>query len=189
MRLLLIRHGPSAHPAPRGLLPREAVFSWRTQYDAAGIARGATPPPQVAQMLAGADRVVASDLPRAVESAARLAPDRDIAQHDCLRELHLRVPHAPTRLPFMGWGLAIHTAWMLDIARKRPRPDDEQHQVQRAVTLCESLADTHENGVVAVVTHGVMRHTLAKALVTSGWARGPRHRGFSPWSVWEVARA
>lgn len=38
-RILLIRHGPSAHPTMPGLLDSAAVEQWRAAYDAAGPAR------------------------------------------------------------------------------------------------------------------------------------------------------
>lgn len=60
-----------------------------------------------AQLLAearGADAVVASDLPRAVASAERLAFGRDLVTSPLLREIRLEPPRwVPLPLPIRVW--------------------------------------------------------------------------------------
>lgn len=187
MRLLLIRHGPSAFPAPRGWVTRSAIESWREQYDAAGILADAQPPSEVVARVQRAVTVLASDMPRAIESAQRLAPDRAFDTHACLRELALRIPDASVRLPFMGWGTFIHASWMFDIARKREGLPAERARVHDAVQLCDTLAQSHAHDAeVAAVSHGVMRRSLAEALIARGWSKGPRRDGYAYWSTWEL---
>jgi hypothetical protein len=60
-RILLIRHGPSAHSLARGLLDRAGVAKWRAMYDAAGTADDASPPAGLFAKLSPATRIVASD--------------------------------------------------------------------------------------------------------------------------------
>jgi len=68
---------------------------------------------------------VASDVPRAVASAALLAPSRTVVTSPLLRELALPAPNlGPLRLPLMGWALAIGCSALLrrnitDEERKR----------------------------------------------------------------------
>src|SRR6185503_16573508 len=111
-RIILVRHGRSAHVHREGWVNVAGVERWRTQYDAAGIVEDDAPPPSLVADAERADLVVCSDLPRAIASAARLAPNRPIANSPLLRESPLPVPRlAPLRLPLLGWGALINLRW------------------------------------------------------------------------------
>lgn len=97
MRILLIRHGPSAHSLPAWLpLNHSALERWRSDYDAAGILEDAS------------------------------------------------------------------ASWCEQACRARAT-----------------------SSVVAVVTHGVFRRELARALKARGWKISGR-RSYAPWSIWEL---
>jgi broad specificity phosphatase PhoE len=78
-KILLIRHGRSAHVSNGAWLSREGVLQWRDAYDSAGIAPEESPPAAVLSAVARCDIIVNSDLPRALESAQRLATGRTAA--------------------------------------------------------------------------------------------------------------
>ena len=69
-RIILVRHGPSAHVHTAGAIDRTGMQAWREAYDSAGIQVVSQPTEALIQMAADAAHVVASDLPRAVASAA-----------------------------------------------------------------------------------------------------------------------
>src|SRR6187549_676652 len=77
-RIVLVRHGPSAHVAEARLLDRAALQQWRSAYDDAGIRPSELPPHALIAQAAAANHVIASDMRRAMESASRLAPGRSI---------------------------------------------------------------------------------------------------------------
>lgn len=193
MRILLIRHGRSAHTSPRGLLDRADVERWRSAYDAAGIAHDDHPPASVQAEVARADLLAASDYARALESAARIAPGRDVQLSPLFREIPLATPHwAPSRAPFGAWGAFIHLEWTLETLRGRSVPTNDLPRVQEAVRWCRDVSSrpspevSSATGTVAIVTHGVFRRELSRALCRDGWRFAAGRRSYAHWSVWRL---
>jgi broad specificity phosphatase PhoE len=190
MRILLIRHGPSAHssslwrPATRADLEQ-----WRADYDLAGIAADSTAPASLRAHVLHADVVVASNLPRAVASASHLWPRRPIVISPLFREMPLRIPSlGRVRAPLPLWELLIHLQWGIDTLRGRDIPAEARARSAAAADWCvQACRDHGPTSIVAVVTHGVFRRALAHALVARGWRIGGRRRSYAPWSVWELA--
>ena len=188
MRILLIRHGPSAHSLPAWLpLNRAALERWRNDYDAAGIVEDASAPASVHAHAARAHIMAASDLPRAVESASHLWPGRPVVISPLFREAPIRIPSlGPVRVPLPLWALIIHAQWAIDILRGQDMTAESRARVTEAATWCEQACRARStSAVVAVVTHGVFRRELARALNARGWKSGGR-RSYAPWSVWEL---
>jgi broad specificity phosphatase PhoE len=188
-RLLLIRHGPSAHPVPPGWLDLAAVERYLADYDAAGILDD-VPPPAVVQEVAAARLVVASDLPRAIASAERLTGRAPGAVSPLLRETRLRVPRwAPRRAPLGVWAAALHLSWLIDRTRGVDAAPDARERARRAAAWCgercrERCPPSEPDGTVAVVTHGIFRRLLAQELVAAGWRAAPGRQSYANWSVW-----
>lgn len=187
-RMLLIRHGPSAHTTMPGLLDLAGVERWRSEYDAAGIASDAPPPAELLAK-ARAARVVASDLPRAVASAACLSQGQSVETTPLLREVPLTIPALTgVRAPLAVWSILITLRWGLDIVRGQDCPAGIEERVRAAAEWCEEQrCAAGANATLAVVTHGVMRRLLAGRLCRDGWAIHGR-RGYAPWSVWELTK-
>jgi broad specificity phosphatase PhoE len=184
-RIILVRHGRSAH-VHAGAIDRTGVETWRTAYDSAGIHEVSHPPPALVQLAADAEHVVASDLRRAVKSAERLAPGREIRTSALLREMPLAIPAWPTRLPLGAWGLLITLGWGYRIARGADAGEAER---ARAAAAAEWLTGVTADGSTALaVTHGAFRRMLAKQLLASGWTSAGRVGGYRPWSSWSFVR-
>ena len=182
-RIVLVRHGPSAHVDEGGPVDRAGMLEWRDSYDAAGIRADARPPIALCDLVAKATHLISSDLLRAVESAERLAPRRKIQMSELLREAPLAIPSWPTRLPLLGWGVLIHLAWQYRIVRGTDPPEVDR---ARAAAAAEWLADLVSDGSTAVVvTHGVFRRLLAKDFVSRGW-KATRQGGYRHWSAWTL---
>jgi broad specificity phosphatase PhoE len=116
MRVLLIRHGRSAHAPPGGLLDRAGVERWRAAYDEAGTASEDRPPAGLAREVARASVIATSDLPRAAASAAHLARGRAVTTSPLFREVPLPIPDwLPFRAPFTVWEALIHLRWGVDL--------------------------------------------------------------------------
>ena len=182
MRVILVRHGPSAQLHRSGSMDRSAVLEWRDAYDAAGIRAISQPPPALIQTAADATHIVASDMPRAIASAQRLAPHREIRVSPLFRETHLPVPRWPTRLPLSVWEILIHAAWNYRILRGiDATPADRAQAAQAAEWLSSIIAD---GSTALLVTHGVFRRLLAQQLLSLGWRSSARRGGYDHWSSW-----
>ena len=190
VRILLIRHGPSAASSPATRLDREGVVRWRAEYDAASIAPDGRPPLSLIERVAETGVAASSDLPRAAASAARLWPERSVLLSPLFREIPLRIPPLTrVRMPLAVWELGIHLQWGLDILSDRRLAPDDQQRVDAAAAWCEDTCRERESSfVLAIITHGVFRRALADRLMLNGWKRSSRRRRYAPWSVWTVER-
>src|SRR4029078_11408016 len=97
------------------------------------------PPKTLLRRVADAAHIVASDLPRAIASAERLAGGRPIHTSPLLREIPLPIPRLPMRAPLAAWGTAMHLAWSYRIVR-RDKSADELSRVAAAMTWLESVS-------------------------------------------------
>lgn len=187
-RLLLIRHGRSSHVNRDGWLNLDGMRRWREGYDAAGIVDTHDPPPRLVDEVAHADLLVASDLPRAIGSAKRLAPKRDIVISSIVREAPQPMPRwMPLRIPHVIWHALITGTWFWQIVRGT---DASPEDLARAATAAAWLTrQASEHGTVAVVTHGVFRRLVGHRLVAEGWKAEPRRGGYRHWSVWPFTLA
>jgi len=180
-RIVLVRHGPSAHVDERGAVDYTGINKWQASYDGAGIRADAQPPDALRKLVASATHLVSSDLRRAIESAERLAPGRQLRTSVLLREAPLAIPNWPTRLPLLGWAMIIHLAWQYRIVRGADPPDVDR---TRAAAAGQWLSELVSDGSTAVVvTHGVFRRLLALDLVSRGW-KARRDGGYRHWSAW-----
>jgi len=188
--LLLVRHGRSAH-VERGWIDVEGLRRWMVAYDAADILLHHPPPPELESLVRDASRVIASDLPRAVASAVRLAPGRPIINAALLREAPLECAGSPLpslgglRLPYRGWGMVFGARWLAAWMRGAPPPGVDAETLARADDAAQWLAGhvAETGGRVVVVTHATFRLLVAQALVRRGW-RAPERRSFNVWSAW-----
>lgn len=186
-RIVLVRHGPSAHTRPNGLIDRAEVQKWRDSYDSAGIVGTGTPPAALVTLASEASHVIASDLRRAVQSAEQLAPGRELLVSKLLRESPLAVPSWPTRLPFVAWGALIHLRWSYEMLRGIDEAEPDRDRARAAADWLSGIVASGQTAVV--VTHGVFRRMLAQQLVASGWASVSRHGGYSHWSTWHLIQS
>jgi broad specificity phosphatase PhoE len=186
-RLVLVRHGLSAH-THRGAVDRDGVQRWRDAYDTAGIHPHPAPPAALAALASDAAHVIASDLPRAVESAKLLAPTRAIRIEPLMREAPLAIPRWPTRLPLSVWGVIMYAGWSY---RRLRGTDVMEPDFVRAEVAARWLAELVADGATAlVVTHGVFRQLLGTHLVRLGFSEAGRAGGYRHWSAWTfVGRA
>lgn len=183
MRVLLIRHGRSAHLETREWVSAAGVQKWLTDYDEAGLADDDEPPTSLADEIAPAEFLVASDLPRAVASAERLAAGRPVVQSPLLRETIVDVPDwLPWRWPASVWATCINLHLGYRALRGVEAPPQEVRRAATASRWLTKLAD--EESPLVVVTHGLFRRLLADRLVASGWRPDDRWRSYRHWSAW-----
>ena len=183
-RILLVRHGRSAHVHDGRWMRDAGLRAFEDAYDAAGIRDDDIPPSEVIRLAREAEVIAASDLPRAIASARRLVPTREPDVTPLLREIRLEparwMPHCPIQL----WDVISHVQWTYRLLLSRPH--DSIHRARDAAEwLAQRAADS---ATVLAVTHGGFRRLLASGLEQRGWRAGPERRSYANWSIWSYSR-
>jgi broad specificity phosphatase PhoE len=159
--------------------------AWVRRYDHAGITREVPPPEPVRQLAVFSGCVVASDLPRSIESATwlthqvQIEPDlREAGLPDGIGvslRLHPAAWVAIARIKWwLKWGSSVET---VAAARDRARRATDR--------LCELAA---EHDTVLVVGHGLFNRFIAAYLRKRGW-RGPRVLPSAYWATAQFIRS
>ena len=184
LRVLLIRHGRTANIHRGGWIDGAGMQRWRDDTDAVGIAADTFPSSALVDRVATASLIVASDLQRAIESAKRLAPGREIVVSPLFHESNPDVPTwVPLRWPLLVWRTFTATQWVYRILRGT---DSSPELLARTAAASKWLADlSGKHDLVAVVCHRYFRRLLDRQLVTDGWTRVPGPRSHDNWSCWE----
>ena len=168
--ITLIRHGPPA-VSLRQRISGHQFRQFVERYDAAKIKRQAFPPSDVAQVMARADWVFASNRPRAMHTAELLgAPkvDRVDAQ---FREIEFPVDFPKHfRFSALTWTVIALTLWRLGYSAQC---ESFVRAKQRARNAVDVLEGQTQQGSVVLVAHGGINRLIAKELRQRGW-QGPR---------------
>ncbi|HEV2843763.1 MAG TPA: hypothetical protein VG477_02860 [Thermoanaerobaculia bacterium] len=185
--IVLVRHGRSAH-VHAGWIDLQGFHRWREAYEAAGILAGETPPPELRALAERAGAVIASNAPRAIESARLLAPEREVITSPLLREMDLPPPTLHGwRLPLIGWALAYGFQSLFRGMTLRPHASaEETARAREAARWLMGIAKGH--GPVVAVTHATFRGLLARALADEGWSCGTKIWRAHHWSAWSFTR-
>jgi broad specificity phosphatase PhoE len=184
-RILLVRHGRSAHPHDGRWMHADRVREYERGYDAAGILDDDLPPSELVEIATRADTLVVSDLPRAVESARRIAPGRDPILLPLLREIALEPPRwVPIPLPIAVWDVISFAQWSYRLVVRA-----DHDMVRRADLAAGWLIGRAVNAeYVVAVTHGGFRRIVARRLEARGWRAAGRRLGYANWSAWSFIR-
>ncbi|HVG23396.1 MAG TPA: hypothetical protein VND45_04520 [Thermoanaerobaculia bacterium] len=172
-RITLIRHGRSAH-VHTGWLDFDGFLRWREAYERAAILGSEVAPPALFALAREAKTIIASDAPRAIVSARRLAGDREIVITPLVRELELNPPRlGGWKFPGIVWMVAF-------VIRGLDPTAEERARVEEAARMLHA-----REGDTIVVTHGAVRPALARALVRRGWTQHGSRRSHH-WSAWTL---
>ena len=181
MEIHLVRHGRSALVHDGRWFRWADVPAYEDAYDAHGIRDDDRPRAELDALLDPSAKIVASDLPRAIASAQRLAPDRPLELSPLLREIRLEPPRwIPVRLPIQIWDVFSHVQWSYRLFSSA-----DHEYVRRARAAVDWLAGHAErSSSIVAVTHGGFRRILDARLVTRGWRRAYERKSYHNWSVW-----
>jgi broad specificity phosphatase PhoE len=179
MKIVLMRHGEPASPAALWIAGKQ-FGDWVRSFDQGGIKEAMLIPEETRRLATNIRLVIASDLPRAKESAARLARktmiDPDLREARIVEAFRTSL-HAPASF----WLGVARLAWWLDLAAS-----EEPIAVARA--RAERVADklillAREHGRVLVVGHALFNTLIARRLRTLGWSGPP----VPPSRYWSLA--
>jgi hypothetical protein len=178
-RILLVRHGRSAHVHRDGWIDAAGLHRWRAAYELAAIDPADAPPPALVDEAARVAVVVAS--------AERLTGGgRPVAVSPLLRETDLEVPRwVAWRMPLAGWALAIGAEWLVGAIRRGRGPQETLDRAAAAADWLSALASEH--GSVLAVTHASFRRLVAARLTSLGWRASGGRRSLRNWSAWQLS--
>jgi broad specificity phosphatase PhoE len=166
-RLVLVRHG-------RPALSRKVHLDWRgyrawwAAYGESELAEGQVPPPALVSLAGEADIVVASPLPRAGGTAARLSHDGDIITDSVFVEAPLPAPQIPfVRLRPGTWNVLSRLCWLLGYAA---RGESHRHAEVRAEEAADRLVElARGRSLVVLAGHGWFNRMIRGVLRRRGW--------------------
>lgn len=165
-RILLVRHGPPERPERAQFISGRDISRSVAEYDEARIASGSTPPAELLQAARSASYVTASDLPRAMDSAALLANGRTIHLDPDLREAPVPDLDVPVRLPGQFWVVIARFAWLARIGRCSETAAASRARARLVAERLLRLASRHDE--ILVVSHGWFIRMLAEELRRRG---------------------
>lgn len=177
LEISLLRHGRSECDLWTRLSCDE-FRSWLNSYRDLGIRHTDVPPARARATAAAAKLVLCSDLPRAVQSTARLAPAAPVLQDRLFREVDLSPLRwrSKLRLSPIVWVALARTRWLCGYSH-----DTESVRLARGrarLAAKRLLEHAQENGSILLVGHAFFNLLIARELRAAGW-RGPylpRHR-------------
>lgn len=166
MEIILARHGRPQVYQPSSI--RQNASEWLAQYDVVGICEDSLP---VQDLLGdGPGLVLASSLPRSVESAKRLAGDSRLLIDPLFREVGFGIAHLGNlRFPVGIWSLITPLFWLLRWCRNAESTQAVRTRAARAADMLIMQARAY--GRVVLVGHLFFNWFLARELRRRGWRR------------------
>lgn len=179
MKIVLMRHG-----APRVRFNEKMAAAdfrhWVARYQLAGLDELSLCQRAVAVAQECA-AIVCSDLPRSLESAARLRAGEVVYSNALMRELEM--PYCSGRwstpaLPTAFWLVTFRALWLAGYHGHVESRRQVADRVSAATGKLIDLACEHRS--ILFVGHGMINHLLARELLARGW-QGPRRPGRAHW--------
>ena len=165
--IIIVRHGKPA-------LSRKVRLNWREyrewwkRYDLSGLADGQTVPKKLAAVMANADRVYASDLIRAVETATMAAGRAPDVVDKMFREAALPSPWLGSlKLRPKSWGTLSRIVWFYGLVNSEERVTAARARAKRAATLLSDEAAAER--LVVLFAHGWFNRMVGTQLRRQGW--------------------
>lgn len=183
-RIITARHGRPDLSREVKITARE-YGDWWKQYDKSGLHPDERPPQSLIDLAAGAETIISSTLPRAVETARHVtADDREIPAD----VLFVEAPLPPPPLPFLrlkpgAWGVISRSFWFWGYA---PGGMESHRQTwKRVAAIGEQLKEHASKGDVLLCAHGYLNWMIHRHLTRTGWELASREGGNQYWS-WRI---
>ncbi|MGF1544224.1 MAG: histidine phosphatase family protein [Parvularculaceae bacterium] len=188
-RIITVRHGRPDLSRDMVITSRE-YGDWWAAYDRSGLAPGEEPPTGLLSLARNAPTVMSSPLPRAVETAAKVADARSVPAD----ALYVEAPLPPPPVPLLKlrpgqWGVVSRAFWVMGYA-----PGDVESHAEtwaRVGRAAARLAAVAADGDVVLCAHGYFNWMVDRDLRRRGWRRVAQTGGnhFWSWRVYDGAGA
>ena len=180
-RIITARHGRPNLSRDRKITSRE-YGDWWAQYDASGLHPDERPPEGLIEIAKGANMVLSSTLPRAMETARQATgPEREVPADS----IFIEAPLPPPPVPFLKlqpgtWGVISRSFWFWGYA-----PGGIETHMQswgRVRKITARLADYASEGDVLLCAHGYLNWMIDRRLKKEGWLLAERDGANDYWS-------
>jgi broad specificity phosphatase PhoE len=173
--LWVIRHGKPDVPKNAPRVTREEFNQYLADYDQAGLSVNEMDRLRTQyQAYPKPDLVLASDLPRALQTAELFARGTPIVTDPVLREVPVAIPDTSGwflsgRWPGEWWWSYLRVAWFRGLQQETPALS--RQRAQRAMEFIASYRQHHQ---IAVVSHSGFLLILMDQMHRQHHVRGPR---------------
>lgn len=168
LRILVGRHGKPAL-SRKVWLSAEGYRQWWRSYDEGGLAPKQKVPRKLLNSIAKIDKILASPLPRALETAQTLAGDKSIETNEIFVEAPLPPPPIPSFLKFRPkiWGFIARCTWYVGLNYGEESHEEAKERAARAAEVLDETAKEHTN--IAVFAHGWFNRMMRPYLLEKGY--------------------
>lgn len=158
-----------------------AYHDWWARYQETTLMPGEHPPDQLVQIAGFASHLIASPLPRAQETMARVARGRPSLTDEIFVEAPLPAPPVPLlKLSPRVWGGVSRVFWWCGYCDGQESRKEAECRAERAADRLVDLAA--EGGDVLLCAHGWFNRMTGKVLRERGWKR--THDGGDSYWAW-----
>ena len=184
--IILARHGEPDLSRKVRLNWRGYKYWWRL-YDEAGLKPKSKAPKMIRELARQADLVMASTLPRAIETAER-ALGADVERREAVL---IEAPLPPPNLGYIKlkprtWGVLSRISWMMGFSGETESQADARIRADKAAQM---LSDEAQNGrMIFVAAHGWFNRMIRAGLKKRGFICTEDH-GDLHWSYRRYERA
>lgn len=173
MKIILMRHGRPELDLDRLRRKKMApimVGQVVKDYEHSGLSDESKPPSDAINISGACDRAYCSDLPRAVESIARLELDEIVFINELFRESSLPyLKWGKPKLTFFTWCIIFRIMWLFGFAKNGEAIADAKERGRQCVDkLCQDAAS---NDMVLFLGHGIMNRLISSELKKQGWIK------------------
>lgn len=165
MEIILVRHGkPESATNPR--LTALGYTHWVRRYNRSKVAADSFPCHTLSQRV-DAHYLVASDLPRAIDSVQICLKRQPTMVDADFREMEIPRYRLPFKLKAWTWVYLSRGLWMLGLKGSFESFQAAKLRAERGCEKLIALAEVHDK--VVLFGHGYMNLYLRKALIARGW--------------------
>jgi len=186
--IVLARHGEPALSRKVRLNAQEYRQFW-AKYEILGLLPGQSPPKMLLDFVSGCGVLLASTRLRSIESAEKLAGEREFNREPVLVEAPLPPPNLPSwvKLTPSMWGfIARFWWWFFNHHEGQETRRQAEGRADQAAEMLERLAA--EGKDVVVLAHGFFNFMIGRALRRRGWKLA-HSEGYKYWSMRRFVRA
>ena len=180
-RIITARHGRPDLARDVRITARE-YGDWWARYDESGLHPDERPPAGLVAIADGAQTILSSTLPRAIETARHVTRSaRDVPADPMFVEAPLPPPPVPLlKLRPGAWGVVSRAFWIAGYA-----PAGVEHRRDtwaRVDRIIVRLQDFAQNGDVLLCAHGYLNWMISRRMPGNGWRLAERDGGNHYWS-------
>lgn len=166
--IIVGRHGKPELNRSVFLNAREYIDWWR-QYDEGGLVKNQKVPRKLLNLVAKTNKIIASPLPRAYETAQAIVGERAIVTNEVFVEAPLPPPLLPNffKLRPRLWGFVARCTWFIGFSG-----DGESHneaKIRAKAAAAQLVNYAQSDGTVALFAHGWFNRMMRPHILAHGF--------------------